>query len=223
MAQGNLAEAALWAQDSGLMASDEPTYIQEFAYLTVARVLVAQGRHDDATGLLKRLLQAARESKRQGRVIEILGLQALTLEARGDGAGALDTLEQALALAEPEGYVRVFSDEGAPMAALLAALCTRRPTACSEYTEQLLAAFALETDGQGQAPEGSDPSMVEPLSERELEVLRLVAAGLTNQEIADELVIAVSTVKSHTNHIYGKLGVKNRTQAIAQAGALRLL
>jgi LuxR family maltose regulon positive regulatory protein len=223
LAQEDLAQAARWALNSGLKATDSPTFIQEYAYLTLARVLIAQGTHGDAMRLLRRLLHAARESKRLGRVIEVLALQALTLQASGDRTGALDVLEQALALGKPEGYVRVFLDEGAPMAALLATLCTRRPTANPEYTERLLVAFGVEKDDQRPRPKRPDSSLVEPLSERELEVLRLVAGGLTNQEIADELVIAVSTVKSHTNHIYGKLGVKNRTQAIARAGALRLL
>jgi LuxR family maltose regulon positive regulatory protein len=138
---------------------------------------------------------------------------------------ALPKLERALFLAEPEGYVRTFIDEGEPMARLLRrALAegfggTETHGIVSEYASRLLAAF-------GNPPQVASPkeqALVEPLSEREMEVLRLVAGGLSNREIADALVVAVSTVKSHINHIYGKLDVKNRVEAIARARTLELL
>ena len=149
-------------------------------------------------------------------------LQALALHARGDAEQALEALARALSLAEPEGYVRTFVDEGQPLAALLPGVGGQSSRASQAYVARLQAAFGFELADK--APRTKEaPSLVEPLSDREREVLRLVAQGLTNREIADRLVIAVSTVKSHTNHIYGKLGVKNRTQAIARAQTLDLL
>jgi LuxR family maltose regulon positive regulatory protein len=130
---------------------------------------------------------------------------------------ALSALERALALGEPEGYVRTFVDEGEPMAMLLRLALSQGMA--PNYVARLLAAFGKEIEPTPPAME----SLVEPLSERELQVLRLVVAGLSNPEIAQELVIAVSTVKSHVNHIYGKLGVESRTQAVVKAQELALL
>lgn len=126
-------------------------------------------------------------------------------------------LERALSLAEPGGYVRVFADEGAPLAGLLRQAAVRG--IAPEYVGRLLAAVR-DTESQ---PAAGSPGLIEPLSDRETEVLRLVAAGLSNQEIAGELVLAVSTVKWHINNLYGKLGVNSRTQALARARDLRLL
>jgi LuxR family maltose regulon positive regulatory protein len=178
--------------------------------------------------LLSRLLAEAEAQERWGRAIEVLALLALVRQAEGEGDRALDLLARALALAEPEGYVRTFLDAGAGLAGLLRALAGRDDV--GRYAARLLAAFAPDAAGlavpeRGEAPGSSTPVPwdVEPLSDRELEVLRLVAAGLTNAQIADRLFIAVSTVKSHTNSIYGKLGVQNRTQAVARAQELSLL
>jgi LuxR family maltose regulon positive regulatory protein len=238
LAQNNLAAAESWARERGLGADDDPAYLREFEYLTLVRVLIAGHRLDEATKLLARLLQAAEGGSRMGRTIEILALQALALQAGGDTAQALSVLESALSLAEPEGYVRTFVDGGEGMKELLSALGKQRSAASVGYIQTLLAAFdtgTVDAAGRAETPgssaalrpaalaAGQVKGLVEPLSPRELEVLRLVAAGLTNQEIADTLVIAVSTVKSHTNSIYGKLGVSNRTQAVAQAQALALL
>ncbi len=150
-------------------------------------------------------------------LIKMLALQALALETQGNLDQALSALERALSLAEPEGYVRTFVDEGEPMARLLRRVLSRG--IAPNYVARLLAAFGKEAKLTSPAME----SLIEPLSERELQVLRLIVAGLSNSEIAQELVIAVSTVKSHVNHIYGKLGVKSRTQAVARAQALGLL
>jgi LuxR family maltose regulon positive regulatory protein len=179
--------------------------------------------------LLRLLQQAAESDRRTGSLIEILVLGALAQQAQGDLTGALTALESALALAEPEGYLRIFVDEGAAIAKLLRQAQSRgiRPN----YVSKLLAAFGAEEQRSGGADErqGSPlplrppaPLLIEPLTERELELLRLVAAGFTNQEIAKELFLAVGTVKKHLNNIFGKLGVNNRTQAVARGRELDL-
>jgi LuxR family maltose regulon positive regulatory protein len=150
-------------------------------------------------------------------MIRILALQALAFQAQGGRGRAMSALGRALSLAEPEGYVRTFVDEGEPMARLLRHALAQGVT--PGYVASLLAALG---EAAGSAPPEVQP-LIEPLTERELEVLRLIAAGLSNQEIAQELVIALSTVKSHINHVYGKMGVKSRTQAVAQAQSLGML
>ena len=152
----------------------------------------------------------------------MLALQAVALGSQGEGVQAAAALQSALSLAAPEGYVRTFLDEGAPMAALLRAAAARG--AAVEYVRKLLAAFGdEETTVAQRSPQGAASALVEPLSERELEVLRLIAVGLSNQEIAEQLITALSTVKKHINHIYGKLAVRSRTQAVARARELGLL
>jgi LuxR family maltose regulon positive regulatory protein len=183
-------------------------------------VLAALGRLDDAARLFERLLAAAEAGERTGRVIEVLIGQSLVLQAQGKPDAALATLKHALALAEPEGYMRVFVDEGAAMAGLLA-----RVTSFPAYVARLLAAFQRpEARGAGAPGAVAQPSTpLEPLSQRELEILRLLAAGLSNRQIAERLVLAVGTVKAHVHTIYGKLGVQGRVQAITRARELNLL
>jgi LuxR family maltose regulon positive regulatory protein len=214
IAQGDLAATSRWAQARGLNPADSPiTYHCEVEYLTLARLLIAQGNLEAAKTLLLRLHQAAASAERNGSLIEILILQAITFAAQDRGEEALSALEQALDLAEPEGFVRIFLDEGAPMAELL-----RQAVA-----QDLHAPYALHLLGAlGEAPAIPQP-LIEPLSERELEVLRRVVAGYSNQEIAQDLVVAVSTVKRHISNIYGKLEVGSRTQAIAKARELGLV
>jgi LuxR family maltose regulon positive regulatory protein len=166
--------------------------------------------------LLANLLEAAEAGGYGGSAIKILVLQSLAFQSLGDLDRALSALSRALSLAEPEGYVRTFVDEGEPMARLLRLALSRG--IAPDYAARLLAAFGQETEP---TPPGRE-SLVEPLTKRELDVLRLVVAGLSNPEIADELVIAVSTVKTHINHIFGKLGVENRTQAVIKAQELAL-
>ena len=152
----------------------------------------------------------------------LLALKALALQARGESTAALVPLAKSLALAQPAGYVRTFVDEGAPMARLLRQAAARG--IAPEYTARLLAALG-PYPGDEVAP-GTPPGpagLVEPLSERELEVLQLVATGLTNREIAGELVVAIGTVKAHVHNITGKLGARNRTEAVARAREFRLL
>jgi LuxR family maltose regulon positive regulatory protein len=222
--RGHLAAAVRWADASGLSASDDPSYPREREYLTFARVRIAQGRASptgpflsEALRLLERLRADAEEKARTGSVLEILLLQALALSALGRGNEALAVLERALTLAEPQGYIRLFVDEGEPLVAML-----RQAYAhgiAPDYVATLLSA-AGEPKLPAPSPAGS---LLEPLTERELEVLRLLVRGLSNHAMARELVITVGTVKSHINHIYGKLGVQSRTQAIARAHSLHLL
>jgi LuxR family maltose regulon positive regulatory protein len=227
---GKLAGALLWVHERGLSVGDDLSYLREFEHLTLARVLIARYKSDhddglihDTIGLLERLLIAAEEGRRMGSVIEIMVLQALAYETKGDILPALLPLERALRLAEPEGYLRLFVDEGPPMAHLLFEALKRE--IAPGYVRRLLAAFPIveqETAAslQAQAP-GFD--LIEPLSEREIEVLQRIARGLTNPEIAARLYLSLNTVKVHTRNIYSKLGVNNRTQAVARARALGIL
>jgi LuxR family maltose regulon positive regulatory protein len=174
-------------------------------------------------GLLERLLKAAEEGGRMGSVIEILVLQALAHEVLSNIPVALTTLARALTLAKPEGYVRIFVDEGRPMARLLYEALSQGVE--PDYVRQLLAAYPVAEPEQVTSSQLRDPEseMVEPLSERELEVLQLIAEGLTNQEVATRLYLSLHTVKVHARNIYGKLGAKSRTHAIAKGKALGIL
>ena len=217
VARGNVAAASRWAREHRLSAVDDLGVPHEIEQMAVARVLIAEGQPGEALRLLALLLEVVEAAGRIGSMIKILALQAHAFQAQGDVDPALSALERALSLAEPEGYVRTFVDEGEPMARLL-----RRAMAqgiAPNYVSKLLAAFGEAVE----PPPSVVQPLIEPLSERELEVLRLIAAGLSNREIAQELVVAVSTVKSHINHIYGKLAVTSRTQAVAKAQALDLL
>jgi LuxR family maltose regulon positive regulatory protein len=227
LAQGNAAAAARWAQAHRWTEGTEIDRVCEAEQMAVAWVLVAQDRAGEAMHMLAPLLEAAQTAGRMENAIKILTLQALAFQAQNNQDGALSALQQALSLAEPEGYVRTFVDEGKPMARLLSQLlvvqrkgrCAPSPGIAPNYVARLLAAFGQEVE----LPSPAMESLVEPLSARELEVLRLVVAGLSNSEIADELVIALSTVKSHINRIYGKLGVENRTQAVIKTQDLALI
>jgi LuxR family maltose regulon positive regulatory protein len=230
VSQGRLAEALGWAREWELSVDDDLSYLREFEHITLARVLIARYKSDrvdgsirEAVELLERLLQAAEEGGRTGSVIEILVLQALARHAQGNIPHALDPLEHALTLAEPEGYVRLFLDEGPPMARLLYETVTRG--IAPGYARRLLAAFPMPEPEQDGPPNTQAPGsgLIEPLSERELQVLQLIAEGLTNPEIASRLFLSLHTIKVHTRNIYGKLGVHNRTGAVARARALEIL
>jgi LuxR family maltose regulon positive regulatory protein len=223
LATGRLDAASQWVQERGLDADGDLTYLREMEYVGLARVLIAQGRLDGAATLLRRLLEAAETGGHTSRAIEILLLQALALQAGGDTAGAMTTLERALRLAEPRGFVRAFVDEGPPMARLLHEAAARG--IAPEYARRLLAAFLVAQPEQADRPTTQAPEaeMVEPLSKRELEVLQLIAEGLTNREIAARLFLSLNTVKAHTRNIYGKLNVHSRTQAVVRSQQLGLL
>ena len=217
LARGDLDAAARYFEERGMGVDDEITYVSEPAYLWLARLLAAQGQWDEAEKLLERLLRFAEAKGREDWVIKTLTAWALTANARGDRSKAMALLARALSLAEPEGYVRVFISEGKPMGELLHATLSEGTHV--QYVRRLLAAFespALETRPAKQP-------FVEPLSEREMEVLRLLATSLSGAEIADRLFVAVSTVRSHTKSIYSKLGVHRRVDAVDLARELKLI
>jgi LuxR family maltose regulon positive regulatory protein len=229
LAQGNAAAAIRWAEASGLSTEDdELPYPREGEYLALARVRIAQARNNpagtflqDALHLLERLLRDAEAKARMSSVLAILVLRALALETQGNRTGALSSLERALLLAEPEGYIRLFVDEGAPMLALLRH--ARRRGIVPEYVATLLSAD-LEQHSSDLPVASARPSpLVEPLTERERDVLRLLLEGASNRQIAQCLVLSVNTVKRHVYNLCGKLGVQSRTQAILRARALDLL
>jgi LuxR family maltose regulon positive regulatory protein len=222
VAQGELGEALGWARERGLSVADDLSYLREFEHITLARVLLARYATEraerpihEATRLLEGLLRAAEEGARTGSVIEILVLQALARQAREDIPAALASLQRALTLAEPEGYVRIFVDEGPPMASLLRA-AAKQGTA-RNYVRRLLAAVN-KTENSMPASQG----LIEPLSARELDVLRLLGTDLDGPEIARELVVSLNTMRTHTKNIYAKLGVNNRRAAVRRARELGL-
>ncbi|MFL5667517.1 MAG: LuxR C-terminal-related transcriptional regulator [Ktedonobacteraceae bacterium] len=235
LARGNLAVASFWAKDSGLSCYDEEvSYLHEREYLTLVRVRIAQAGADtsgrgksetsmllhDTSNLLYRLLADAETKARMRSVIEILILYALVLQTQDDRAGSLAVLKRALVLAKPEGYVRLFLDEGASMMALLHQ--AHRNGIEVEYAAALLTS-AGQQDGMGrQRPVSRSIPLVEPLTTREREVLRLLLEGASNREIAQHLVLSVNTAKKHVLNLCGKLGVQSRTQAIAKARTLNL-
>jgi LuxR family maltose regulon positive regulatory protein len=234
LAHGEVAEAAQWTRERGLSVTDEPGYPREGEYLVLARVLLATHRPDQALKLLGWLYDLAVTQGRMGSVIEVRVLQALALAASGDQTAGLRALAEALAPAGPEGYVRVFVDEGAPMARLLGRLTvaqrtgqdTTAPRVAPLHLDRLARAF--QPGAAHAAPSATRlaagvAGLVEPLSDRELQVLGLLAAGKSNQQIADELVVVLDTIKKHVGHILDKLGAANRTQAVARARALGLL
>jgi len=213
LTEGNLAEARRWAEDAaGASEAKDPQ-----AALTLAHVKLALGRPSEALNSIVGPVEMARSQGLVSSLIRALALQALAYLAIGHGEQAIGSLADALALAEPAGYVRSFVDLGPAMMVLLKQ--ARAQAIAHEYAGQLLSAFGVAGD---RSRPRAQP-LIEPLSARELEVLGLVAAGLSNREVGRRLHIAESTVKSHLNTIYGKLGVENRTQAGAKARTLGLL
>ncbi len=227
---GDLSGAQDWARQHDLSADDELSYLREYEHVTLARFLLAQHRIEgsrsvqgDVDRLLERLLADAEAGGRTGAVIEVLVLQALAAHSRGDvDAAALAPLERALTLAEPERYVRTFISEGTPMTSLLEKLERRRPDWA--YPRALLdSARRPENARASRQPPAAQQGLVDTLSDRELDVLRLLATDLDGPAIARELVVSLNTVRTHTKHIYAKLAVNNRRAAVRQAHQLKLL
>jgi LuxR family maltose regulon positive regulatory protein len=230
--QGRPDKARGWVAERGLSLADEVSYLHEFEHITLARLEIA---NPQVNALLDRLLQAAEAQKRCGSALDILLVQALAHEAQGNRPQALAALECALTLAEPEGYVRIFVDEGEPMRSLIKKQARNRDHPLSSYAEKLLAAFTqpvavpkLATPAQHTAQPGASvihqkSDLIEPLSERELEVLKLLRSELSGPEIARQLIVSPNTFRTHTNNIYNKLGVNNRRAAIRRAEELNLI
>lgn len=231
LATGQLSAAAGWARASGLTGDDELNKTREDEYLALVRVWLALNEPDRALNLLERLRRSAQARGRTESVWWVLRLQALAQAACGDRQTALATLAQVLTLTEPESFIRLYVDEGEPMQALIADLRAQLNRRASTgdvevrrlmpYLDRVWSAFPVATV-QAERPPQARP-LVEALTDRELEVLRLVATGLSDKQIAGQLIIAVGTVKRHLNSAYGKLGVHNRTAALARARELGLL
>jgi LuxR family maltose regulon positive regulatory protein len=225
--RGELSRAAAWARERGVCADDELSYLREFEHITLARLLLAQvasgegARRDDAaladaTGLLERLLAATEAGGRGGTVIEVLVLLSRAHQLHRDLPAALVALQRSVALGEPEGYVRVFADEGPPLAELLNTLM--KQGGGTGYVRRLRAAST------GTPHQPADPTtLVAPLSDRELDVLRLLGSDLSGPRIARELSVSLNTLRTHTKSIYTKLGVNSRRAAVRQAAQLNLL
>lgn len=220
--ENELESASKWVEEFYLDASEKQYFLSEIECIVLARTLVAQGSLAEATKLLSQLLNTAEAGKHTSRTIKILILQAMIFQAGDDTTQALAALERALTLAEPEGFVRIFVDEGPPMARLLYQALDRG--IAPDYARRLLAAFlVVEPEKTAPSSSGHKSGLVESLSEREIEVLQLIAEGSTNREIATRLFLSQNTIKVHCRNIYGKLGAHNRTEAVAKAQALGIL
>jgi len=225
-----LTDAYRRIEQLGVHANDEVDfsspahYPRELIYSDLACLLIVLDRAAEALPLLTRLLEAANKMERHGDEIRYLVMMALAHHSLGNTPTALDSLGQALTLAEPQGYVRLFVDEGLPMAELLRFAISHNIS--PDYASNLLAAFPKEIQDTVQYDKdltASTQNLVEPLSEREIEVLRLMAVGCKYKEIAERLVVSINTVRHHTRNIYGKLDVNNRTQAIGRAKEINIL
>ncbi len=212
--RGGLSEAWDWARIAAIAADDDGGYVGQFEHSTLARLLVADHRVDEALALTERLVRTAETSGWAGAALDASVVQAIAHQVAGNERDALELLARSFALAEPEGYVRIFVEEGPAMAALLEQ--AKKRGLAPAYVSLLQAAFASSrlTRRQG---------LIEPLSERELDVLRLLATDLTGPEIAHHLVVSLNTVRSHTKAIFAKLGVNSRRTAVRRAGELDLL
>jgi LuxR family maltose regulon positive regulatory protein len=226
LTRGDLTAAVLELERIAGTSAVSVSMVRETGQITRARLTMVRGEHDEALRLLEGLREAAEASDRKGNLLEILVLQALALWATNEKERAVTTLTRALVLAEPEGYVRTFADEGAAMGDLLSEVLDAQqrgrldatPSVPMRYLAKLLAALARED-----ASPAADERLPEPLSERELEVLALVAAGMSNKEIAGRLFVSVTTVKTHINNLYRKLDARSRIQAVARARELGIL
>jgi LuxR family maltose regulon positive regulatory protein len=224
LAQGHLAPAAHWAQESGLHSDDGLNYQYADEYSVLARVLIAQGRLDEASRLLTRFVALVESAGAMNYVIEMSVLQAVAFQAQGQEEQALAALKRALAIGEPQGYVRTFIDEGPQMGQLLRRAVVQGISV--DYAGRLLSTLeeeATRATTPSAVSDGARPPQVEALSPRETEVLRLLTTHLSHVEMAEELVVSVNTVRSHVKSIYGKLGVHSRMEAVGRARGLGLL
>jgi LuxR family maltose regulon positive regulatory protein len=228
--QGRLDKAQDWARERSLSVTDDVSYLREYEHLTLARLLMTESRFDGVSQLLERLLELAETQKRMGSVIEILLTQVLAYQAQGSQAQALAALERVLTLAEHQGYVRTFVDEGEPIRLLILNFKLRiekqdRNGAhpLFEYINRLLGAFPESRKAIYQSKtENLKSQVIEPLSEREMEVLRLLRSELSGPEIARRLIVSLNTLRTHTKNIFNKLGVNNRRAAVHRAEELDL-
>ncbi len=224
LALGNLEEPRRWADEYANQSREPLDYLNFRLDLTLARVRLEQGRPAETLGVLETLLPAAKAAGRHGDMVEILALTALAQASDGEKEEAMAALQKALELGEPEGYARTFIDNGQPMAALLKEAVARG--ICRDYAAKLLKIFGGESGRKTSRSAGhltGNQPLVDPLSDRELEVVALVADGLKYQEIADKLVVSLNTIRTHSKNIYTKLGVDNRTKAIDKARELKLI
>lgn len=224
LARNEIRAVERWVESRGLDESSEPTFAREQEYLVLVRLLLAQGTPEHALVLVRRLRELAEHQQRCGSLLEMQVLEAVALDATGDQRAARSVLSEALIAGEAEGVVSTFVNGGARVKSLLEIVGSGRVSRM--YLDRVLAAFrpisSTRIGVAGQAVAVSH-ELVEPLSDRELEVLRLLVSGMSNREIADELVVALDTVKKHVSHIFAKLGASSRTQAVARARELDLL
>jgi len=232
---GDIDAASRWVVERGLKATDDPTYMREEEYLTLAKILIAQDRTKEALWLLEKMDNLAEEGGRYATVISVSLLEALAHQSHGDSDQAMVALERALILAEPAGAIRVFLNEGDTMAELLRAFSrwsglgenASRPAINRDFLDTLLEGFHAEQlsveISETEDRFAKDGDLLEPLSDRECEVLRLLAAGLSYRETAEELFVSINTIKAHAKNIYSKLGVHGRVQAMHRATELNLL
>lgn len=211
--QGRLDMAQAWARERRLSVRDEVSYLGEYELLTLARIHLAERSFEGVHPLLERLLALAESQKRTGSVMEILITQSLLYHAQDDQPNALTVLKRALTLAEPQGYLRTFIDEGEPMRALLEKYLNNRD---SSYAQRLLSSFPQSKIANPKS------KIVDPLSDRELEVLKLLRTELSGPEIAERLIVSLNTLRTHTKNIFNKLGVNNRRSAVRRAEELDL-
>jgi LuxR family maltose regulon positive regulatory protein len=225
LAQGNVEAAARWLEKDWLDLSGDnaddtagyPDELRQIEQVTQARLLIAQDNPDAALEILSPLLETVEFAERKGCVLEILVLQAIAFHIQNNDSQAITTLKKAFALAEPENYRRLFIDVGPVMADML------KQSALADITPGYIRELLVEFPSQKSSINDAELQLVDPLSDRELELLHLIANGMSNQQVAEELVLTVGTVKWHLSNIYSKLGVNSRTQAVARARELQLL
>jgi len=221
LAEGKLAVATQWLNEISLSIDGELPFVHEAEYVAVARVLLAQGRLDSAADLLTRLQGVAEVGGRYLRVIELLLLRASAAHSNDDLPQALTLLKQALNLGESRNIIRTFVDEGSALARLLYSVV--KQDIAPDYVQRILAAFPVEAPQQSEAEPFQETEWLEPLTDRELEILQYVAEGLTNQEIGKRLYLSPNTVKTHLRNIFGKLDVNNRVRAVAKGRMLGII